>query len=116
MRRLSDLAAVLGVDIRHLGAGQVTDDDAVAMAVQERLALRVLVQHYGLPPLSPGQTGEGEPVGDSLSSSHLSDGLRSAILHGQFVNINIFSSIHSLIIGWKNTIITIICYNVNINY
>ena len=74
---------MLSVDIRHLGAGQVTDDDAVPVAVEERLALRVLVQHYGLPPLSPGQTGEGEPVGDSLSSSHLSDGLCSAILHGQ---------------------------------
>ena len=110
MRRLTDLTAVLSVDIRDLGAGQVTDDDAVTMAVQERLALRVLVQHYGLAPLSTGQTGERPTVGDSLSSSHLSDGLCSAILHGQYVNINIISSIHSLIIGWKNTIITIICY------
>ena len=69
------LTAVLGVDIRDLGTGQVTDDDAVPVAVEERLALRVLVQHYGLPPLCPGQTGEGPPVGDSLSSSHRSDGL-----------------------------------------
>ena len=39
----SHLAAVLGVDIRHLGAGQVADDDAVAVAVEEGLALGVLV-------------------------------------------------------------------------
>ena len=57
-----DLAAVLGVDIGHLRAGQVADDDAVAVAVQEGLALRVLVHHDGLPPLSPGHRGEGKPV------------------------------------------------------
>ena len=101
---------MLGVDIRDLRTGQVTDDDAVTVAVQERLALRILVQHYGLASLSPGQTGECPPVGDSLSSSHRSDRLGSAILHGQWSYINIISSIHSLIIGWKNTIITIICY------
>ena len=85
---------MLGVDIRDLGTSQVTDDDTVAVAVEERLSLGVLVHHYGLPPLSPRQGGEGEPVGDSLSSSHLSDGLWSAILHGQLININIFTSFH----------------------
>ena len=85
---------MLGVDIRDLGTGQVTDDDTVTVAVEERLSLWVLVQHYGLASLRPGQTGEGEPVGDSLSSSHLSDGLWSAILHGQLININIFTSFH----------------------
>ena len=53
---------MLGVDIGHLRAGQVADDDAVAVAVQEGLALRVLVHHDGLPPLSPGHRGEGKPV------------------------------------------------------
>ena len=90
-RRFSHLAAVLGVDVRYLGTGQVTDDHAVAVAVEERLALRVLLHHDGLPSLSPGQTGEGEPVRDSLCSSHHSDGLSSAILHGQDSNIFILS-------------------------
>ena len=50
-----DLAAVLGVDVGHLGARQVADDDAVAVTVQERLALGVLVHHDGLPSLRPRQ-------------------------------------------------------------
>ena len=85
---------MLSVDVRDLRTGQVPDDDAVTVAVQERLSLRVLVQHYGLTSLGTGQTGEGEPVGDSLGSSHLSDGLWSAILHGQLINISILNSIH----------------------
>ena len=62
---------MLGVDVRHLGTCQVTDDDTVAMAVQEGLPLGILVHDYRLAPLSPRHAGEGEPVGDSLSGRHL---------------------------------------------
>ena len=42
---VTDLTAVLGVDVNHLGAGQVPDDNAVAVEVEEGLPLKVLVHH-----------------------------------------------------------------------
>ena len=99
MRRLPYLTAVLSVDIRDLGAGQVTDDDAVTVAVQERLALRVLVKHYGLAPLSTGQTGERPPVGDSLSSSHLCNIARSASVCSCVVHNRLIASVQFIFVN-----------------
>ena len=90
---------MLSVNIRDLGAGQVTDDDAVPVAVEERLPLRVLVQHYGLAPLGPGQTGEGEPVGDSLSSSHLCNIARSASVCSPVVHNRLIASVQFIFVN-----------------
>ena len=64
---VTDLAAVLSVDVSHLGAGQVPDDHAVTVAVEEGLPLGVLVHHDGLSSLRPRQSRERKPVRDALA-------------------------------------------------
>ena len=64
---VTDLTAVLGIDVGHLGAGQVPDDHAVTVAVEEGLPLGVLVHHDGLTSLRPRQSREREPVRDALA-------------------------------------------------
>ena len=58
---------MLGVYVGHLGASQAPDDDAVAVTVDEGLALGVFVHHDGLASLRPREAGEREPVRDPLA-------------------------------------------------
>lgn len=69
-----DLAGVLGVDIRNLGFGQVTDYDRVSVGVEEIDALGVGPEDDGPAPLGPRQGGEYPPV---LVCAHLDDSVVS---------------------------------------
>ena len=64
------LTAVLGVDVGHLGAVQVPDDDTVSMTVEEVLPLRICSKHNRLTPLRARQGSKGEPVGEARGPSH----------------------------------------------
>lgn len=60
-----DLARVLGVDVGDLRVGQVPDDDAVGVAVEEVLALGILPENYRPASLSSRQSSPARLSKDS---------------------------------------------------
>ena len=57
-----DLAGVLGVDVSGLGIGQVANDNAVSVSVQEVFALGISAKNDGSAPFGSRKGGPDRPV------------------------------------------------------